>query len=52
MFVTIATSPRRALFGEIVGGEVRLSPLGEVVRDALDAMPRLNRGLSGPQVLA
>ncbi len=46
MFVTIATSPRRALFGEIVGGEVRLSPLGEVVRDALDAMPRLNRGLS------
>ena len=28
MFVTIATSPRRALFGEIVGGEVRLSPLG------------------------
>ena len=46
MFVTIATSPKRPLLGKVVDGEVRLSPLGEVVRGALDAMPGLNRGLS------
>jgi len=43
-FITIATAPRRALFGKIVNGEMVLSQLGEKVREALEAMPRLNPG--------
>ena len=46
LFVTMATSPRRALFGEISGGKVRLSRLGDIVKGAIEAMPELNRGLS------
>lgn len=42
LFITIATEPRRALFGEIKGGRVVLTPLGEKVAEALQAMPRLN----------
>ena len=32
-FVTVVTFQRECLFGEIVGGEMRLSALGEIVRD-------------------
>ena len=42
LFVTIATEPRRPLFGKIVCGKVCLSPLGRKVEEALEAMPRLN----------
>ena len=45
LFITIATAPRRPLFGKIVNGEVVLSPLGEKVKEAIEAMPRRNRGL-------
>ncbi len=45
LFITIATEPRRPLFGEIKGGKVVLTPLGEKVAEALQAMPRLNSGL-------
>lgn len=45
LFITIATAPRRSLFGKVVNGAVRLSPLGEKVKEAIEAMPRLNRGL-------
>ena len=45
LFITISTEPRRALFGRVVGGEMRLSPLGEKVAESLAAMPRLNPGL-------
>ncbi|MBQ3098805.1 MAG: hypothetical protein IJC66_11695, partial [Kiritimatiellae bacterium] len=45
LFITIATEPRRALFGRIVNGAMALSPLGEKVREALEAMPRLNQGI-------
>ena len=45
LFITIATEPRRPLFGEIKGGGVVLTPLGEEVAEALEAMPRLNPGL-------
>ena len=45
LFITIATEPRRPLFGEIKGGRVVLTPLGEKVAEALQAMPRLNPGL-------
>ena len=46
LFISISTEPRRPMFGEVRNGVVNLSPLGEAVRDALDAMPRLNPGLS------
>ena len=45
LFITIATEPRRALFGRVVDGVVALSALGEKVWAALEAMPRLNPGL-------
>lgn len=46
LFVTIATEPRRALFGRVVDGKVELSPLGRVVDEALAALPRYNPGLA------
>lgn len=46
LFITIATAPRRALFGRIVGGKMTFSPLGESVKVALETMPNLNPGLS------
>ena len=45
LFITIATAPRRSLFGKVVNGAVRLSPLGEKVKEAIEAMPHLNRGM-------
>jgi len=45
LFITIATAPRRPIFGRIVDGAIALSPLGEKVKEALEAMPRLNPGL-------
>lgn len=43
-FITIATEPRRSLFGKVANGAMALSQLGEKVREALEAMPRLNPG--------
>ncbi len=45
LFITIATAPRRALFGRVVDGAMRLSPLGMGVRAAIEAIPRLNAGI-------
>ena len=45
LFITISTSPRRAIFGQVVGGEMRLSPLGEEALFSLESMPRYNQGL-------
>ncbi len=45
LFITIATEPRRALFGRIVNGAMALSPLGEKVKEAVEAIPRLNPGI-------
>jgi len=45
LFITIATAPRRPLFGRVVNGVVALSLLGEKVKEAIAAMPRLNSGL-------
>ena len=36
LFITIATEPRRALFGRIVNGALALSPLGEKVKEAVE----------------
>ena len=45
LFITIATSPWRAIFGQEVGGEMKLSPLGEEALFSLESMPRYNPGL-------
>lgn len=46
LFITIATSPRRACFGRVIGGKVKLNDLGQGVWAALEAMPQLNPGIS------
>ena len=43
-FITIATEPRRSLFGRVEKGAMVLSPLGEKVMEALEAIPKLNPG--------
>ena len=45
LFITISTSPRRAIFGQVVGGEMKLSPLGEEALFSLESIPRYNQGL-------
>ena len=45
LFITIATVPRRALFGVVRDGVVVLSSLGEKVKEALEAIPLLNHGI-------
>ena len=45
LFITISTSPRRPIFGQVVGGEMKLSPLGEEALFSLESMPRYNSGL-------
>ena len=45
LFITIATEPRRAILGKVQGGAVALSPLGEKVKEAIEAIPRLNPGI-------
>lgn len=32
-FITAVTFRRKCLFGKVVNGEIRLSPLGEIVRE-------------------
>ena len=45
-FVTLTLEERRPLFGRVENCKMILSPLGEIVREALETMPRLNPGLS------
>lgn len=45
LFITMATAPRRPLFGKVVNGAMALSQFGEKVKGAVEAMPRLNHGL-------
>lgn len=45
LFITIATASRRPLFGAVRGGAVALSPLGEKVKESLEAIPLLNPGI-------
>ena len=46
LFVTLTLEERRPLFGRVEDCRMILSPLGEIVLEALEAMPRLNPGLS------
>ena len=45
LFISIATSPRRALLGKVSGGKVVLSRFGKIVDEALLAIPKLNPGI-------
>lgn len=42
-FVTICTTQRLCLFGEIESGEMRLSPIGQVVEATWAATPAIDR---------
>ena len=44
LFITISTSPRRPIFGQVIDGEMKLSPLGEEALFSLESMPRYNQG--------
>ena len=46
LFVTLTLEERRPLFGRVENCKMILSPFGEIVLEALKAMPRLNPGLS------
>ena len=45
LFITISTSPRRSTFGQVVDGEMKLSPLGKEALFSPESMPRYNQGL-------
>lgn len=46
LFVTLTLEERRPLFGKVEDCRMVLSPLGGIALEALEAMPRLNPGLS------
>lgn len=46
LFITISTSPRRAVFGRVEGEQVRLSQLGQIVADAIRVIGVLNSGVT------
>ena len=46
LFVTLTLEERRPLFGHVENCKMILSPLGGIVLEALESMPRLNPGLS------
>jgi REP element-mobilizing transposase RayT len=39
-FLTVCTQGKRCLFGEVVGGEMRLNRPGKIVRETWDGLPR------------
>ena len=45
-FITVATEPRRLLFGKVENGAMVLSPLGERVLKSLEAIPVFNPGIA------
>ena len=42
LFITMATEPRRALFGKVENAAVALSDFGRLVLDSMEAIPRFN----------
>ena len=45
LFVTMATEPRKALFGHVENATVVLSDLGRLVLESMESMPRFNPGI-------
>ena len=46
LFITLVTEPRQPVFGSIVDGKLKLTPLGEETLRSLEALPLYNPGLS------
>ncbi|MCR5839163.1 MAG: hypothetical protein K6G94_05955 [Kiritimatiellae bacterium] len=46
LFITIATAPRKALFGRVKNAAVELTPLGKAVAESIAAMPRFNPAIA------
>ena len=46
LFITLSTEPRTALFGRVRNATVEHSALGQLVEESLEAIPRLNPGIS------
>ena len=46
LFITMATEPRRTLFGCVENAAVVLSDLGRLVLESMEAIPRFNPGIS------
>lgn len=46
LFITITTEPRRMVFGRVENGSMVLSDFGRAARDAIEAIPNLNPGIS------
>ena len=45
LFITMATEPRRALFGRVENAVVVLSDIGRLVLESMEAIPRFNPGI-------
>ncbi len=52
LFITIATEPRRPLFGKIVGGKMVYTPLGRKVIEALLAIDDYWKGVGNIELLS
>ena len=46
LFITMATEPRRALFGKVANATVVLSEFGRLVLESMETIPRFNPGIS------
>ena len=46
LFITMATEPRKALFGRVADAVVLLSDFGRQVLECIEAIPRFNPGIS------
>ena len=46
LFITMATEPRKALFGKVADAVVLLSDFGRQVLECIEAIPRFNPGIS------
>ena len=46
LFITMATEPRCALFGRVENAAVKLSDIGRLVLESMEAIPRFNPGIS------
>ena len=46
LFITLSTEPRAALFGRVRNATMEHSALGQLVEESLEAIPRLNPGIS------
>lgn len=46
LFITVATEPRQVLFGRVKNAKVEHFPLGKIIDESINAMPRFNPGIA------